>query len=65
MDLLQGITELSELSPDEVPEGSTFLLKVNITSSHLETQCYWTLVVNTALAAKQLEHKRDLCSKRI
>jgi hypothetical protein len=45
-DLLQEISELSELSPDKVPEGSRFLLEVNfaeLTSSHLETQLYWTL----------------------
>jgi hypothetical protein len=68
MDLLQKITELSELSPDEVPEGIAFLLEVNftnLTSSHLETQRYWTLPVNVALAAKQLERKRGACSKRI
>jgi len=40
-DLLQEITNLSELSPDEVPEGSNFLLEINFTEltlSHLETQ---------------------------
>jgi hypothetical protein len=42
-DLVQEITELSELSPDEVPENCRFLLEVNftkLTSSHLETQQY-------------------------
>jgi hypothetical protein len=42
-DLLQEILELSELSPDKVPEGSRFLLEVNfteLTSSHLKTQHY-------------------------
>ena len=67
-DLLQEITELLELSPDEVPEGSRFLLEVNftdLTSSHLKTQCYWTLTVNAALTAKQLESNRGVRSKRI
>ena len=67
-DLLQEITELSELSPDKVPDGSKFLLEVNftkLTSSHIETQRLWTLADNMALAAKQLEHKRGTCSKRI
>jgi hypothetical protein len=67
-DLLQEISELSELSPDEVPEGSRFLLGVNFTelaSSHPETQGYWTLAVNAALTAKQLDNRRSARSKRI
>jgi hypothetical protein len=57
-DLLQEISELLKLSPDKVPEGSRFLLEVNfteLTSYHLETQRYWTLAVNAALTAKQLD----------
>jgi hypothetical protein len=67
-DCLQEITNLSELSPDEVPEGSNFLLEINFTEltlSHLETQCYWTLAVNAALTAKQLQYKRGTRSKRM
>jgi hypothetical protein len=65
-DLLQEILELSELSPDEVPEGSRFLLEVNfteLTSSHLKTQHYWTLAINAALTAKQLDSGRGARSK--
>jgi hypothetical protein len=66
-ELLQEITELSELSPNEVPEGSRFLLKVNfteLTSAHLETQHYWTMAVNAALTASQLKSKQGASSKR-
>ncbi len=66
-DLLREILELLELSPDKVPEGSRFLLEVNfteLTSSHLETQRYWTLAVNAALTAKQLDSGRGARSKR-
>jgi hypothetical protein len=59
-ELLQEILELLELSPDKVPEGSRFLLKVNFTelaSSHPKTQRYWTLAVNAVLTAKQLENR--------
>ncbi len=67
-DLLQEISELSELSPDKVPEGSRYLLEVNFTelaSSHPKTQCYWALAVNAALTAKQLDNRRSARSKRI
>ncbi len=67
-DLLQEITELSDLSPDEVPESCRSLLEVNftdLTSSHLETQRYWTLAMNAALTARQLERKRGARIKRI
>jgi hypothetical protein len=65
---LQEITKLSDLSPDKVPESCRFLLEVNftdLTSSHLETQQYWTLAMNAALTARQLERKRGACIKQI
>ncbi len=67
-DLLQEITKLSDLSPDEVPESCQFLLEVNFTNltpSHLETQRYWTLAMNTELTARQLECKRGARIKQI
>jgi hypothetical protein len=66
-DLVQEITELLELSPDEVPKNCRFLLEVNftkLTSSHLETQQYWTLAMNAALAARQLKTKKGARSKQ-
>jgi hypothetical protein len=67
-DLLQEITKLSDLSPDKVPESCRFLLEVNftdLTSSHLETQRYWTLAMNAALTARQLERKGGARIKQI
>jgi hypothetical protein len=66
-DLVQEITELSEHSPDKVPENCRFLLEVKftkLTSSHLKTQRYWTLAMNAALAARKLECKKGARSKR-
>jgi hypothetical protein len=56
--LLQTIAELSDLSPEEVPNNSRFLPEFNfteLTKAHLETQQYWTLAVNAALTARQDE----------
>jgi hypothetical protein len=67
-DLLREIQELSELSPNKVPESSRFLLEINfteLTRSHIETQWYWTLIVHAALKAKQLEDKRGGRLKQI
>jgi hypothetical protein len=49
---------LSDLAPEDVPEASRFLLKINFTElskCHIETQKYWTLAVNAALAAQNCE----------
>jgi hypothetical protein len=59
--LLQTIAELPDLSPEEVPNNSRFLLKFNFTElikAHLEMQRYWTLPVNVALTAKQDERQQ-------
>jgi hypothetical protein len=56
------------LSPNKVPESCQFLLEVNfreLTSSRLKTQQYWTLAMNAALTARQLECKRGACIKQI
>jgi hypothetical protein len=60
--------ELLDLIPDEVPETSRFLLKINftkLTKALLKTQHYWTLAVNVALKAQHLEAKRDTYLKQI
>jgi hypothetical protein len=59
-DLLQEIAKPSKLSPNEVPDNCQFLLKVNftkLTTFHLETQQHWTLAMNAALAAQQLDRQ--------
>jgi hypothetical protein len=58
--------KLLDLTPDEVPETSPFLLEINfteLTKALLETQCYWTLAANTVLKAQRLEAKRGACLK--
>jgi hypothetical protein len=62
--LLQTIAELSNLSPEEVPDNSRYLLKFNfkkLTKAHLETQRYWTLAVNAALTARQDKCQQGAC----
>ncbi len=66
--LLQTIAELSDLSPEEVPNNSRFLLEFNfteLTKAHLETQQYWTLAVNAALTARQDECQQGARIKRV
>jgi hypothetical protein len=66
--LLQTIAELSNLSPEEVPNNSRFLLEFNfteLTKAHIETQQYWTLAVNAALTARQDEQQQGARIKRV
>ena len=53
-ELLQEIDQLSHMEPDEVPEGSRYLLEVDFTSlanSSLERQSYWVLAIEAAAKA--------------
>jgi hypothetical protein len=65
-EILQLINEFSEVTPEEIPEDSRFLLKINfseLTKSHLENQTYWTLAMDAAIKAKALESARDAQAK--
>jgi hypothetical protein len=66
--LLQTIADLSDLSPEEVPNNSRFLLEFNfteLTKAHLETQQYWTLAMNAALTARQEECQQGAQIKQV
>jgi hypothetical protein len=66
--LLQTIAELSNLSPEEVPNNSRFLLEFNFTElikAHLEMQHYWTLAVNAALTTRQDKHQQGAHIKQV
>ena len=66
--ILQLINKIAEVAPEDVPKDSRFLLKINfseLTKAHLETQTYWTLVVDAAITAKALELARGAQAKRI
>jgi hypothetical protein len=55
---MKEIDVLLDLAPEDVPKASQFLLELNfseLSKFHLETQKYWTLVVDAALKAKALE----------
>jgi hypothetical protein len=67
-ELLHEISELSKLTPEEVPESSHFLLEINftdLTSALQEAQRYWMLVVNAALKNQSLKASRGARLKRI
>jgi hypothetical protein len=58
---------LADLSPEDVPEASRFLLEINFTELsrlHVETQKYWILAVNAALTAQNRELARGAREKR-
>ena len=66
--LLQHINSLSDVSPEELPDSSPFLLKINfseLSKYHLETQQYWTLALDMALKANALEHAWAAQAKRV
>ena len=66
-ELLQIINEFSEVAPEEIPEDSRFLLEINfteLTKSHLEHQTYWTLAMDAAVKAQELEMARGARAKR-
>jgi hypothetical protein len=59
---------LVDLAPEDVPEASRFLLKINFTELskyNPETQKYWILAVNAALAAKNQERARGVRAKQV
>ncbi len=65
--ILQLINIFSEVAPEEVPKDSRFLLEINffeLTKSHLETQTYWTMAMDAAITAKELESARGARAKR-
>jgi hypothetical protein len=65
---MKEIEVLSDLAPEDVPEASRFLLKINFTElskCHIETKKYWTLAVNAALAAQNRERARGARAKQV
>jgi hypothetical protein len=67
-EIMQQINVLLDLAPEEVPEDSHFLLKINfseLSSYHLETQNYWMLAVDAALKAKALESAQGAQAKQL
>ncbi len=67
-DLLQDIAALSDISPEDIPDNCQFLLKFNftkLTAAHLETQRYWILAMDVAIAARHQEQQRGAQTKRI
>ncbi len=60
-DLLQDIAALSDISPKDIPDNCRFLLEFNLTeltTAHLETQRYWTLAMDAAIATRHQEQQR-------
>jgi hypothetical protein len=66
-EIMREIESLSSLAPKDVPKVSRFLLKINFTELskfHIETQKYWTLAVNAARTAQELNSVRGTWAKR-
>ncbi len=64
---MQEIETLSNLAPKDVPKASRFLLEINFTNLsrfHIETKKYWTLAVNAARTAQELDLARGARAKR-
>ena len=65
-ELTKEMEVLADLSPEDVPEASRFLLEINFTELsqlHVETQKYWILAVNAALTAQNRELARGAREK--
>ena len=67
-ELLQHINSLLEISPEELPESSHFLLEIiflELLKHYLETQWYWTLAADATLKANSLEQALGAQAKRV
>jgi hypothetical protein len=67
-ELMKEMESLADLALEDVPEASRFLLEINFTELskyHPETQKYWILAVNAALAAQNREWARGARAKRV
>jgi hypothetical protein len=67
-EILHLINDLLEVSPEEIPENSRFLLEINFSDlkkAHLETQTYWTLAMDAAVRAQEMKSARGARAKRI
>jgi hypothetical protein len=61
-EIMRQLNVLLDLAPEDVLKASRFLLEINfseLSTSNLETQKYWTLMVDAALKAKALESARE------
>ncbi len=63
---MQQLNVLLDLAPEDVPKASQFLFEINfseLSTSNLETQKYWMVVVDVALKAKALESAQGARAK--
>jgi hypothetical protein len=64
---MQDLETLSNVAPKDVPKASHFLLEINFTNLsrfHIKTQKYWTLAVNVARTAQELDLARGARAKQ-
>ncbi len=67
-DIKQTIEELAETSPEDIPEGSKFLLEINfedLTKSHIENQQYWIIALKAAITAGRRSKAAGSRARRI
>jgi hypothetical protein len=66
-EIMQEIETLSNLAPKDVLKASRFLLEINFTDLsrwYIKTQKYWTLSVNAARTAQELDLARGARAKQ-
>jgi hypothetical protein len=62
------LKSLARIAPEDVPAKSQFLLETNfseLSKFHIESQKYWILAVNAALAAKQCQLALGACARQV
>ncbi len=67
-DIHVTIEQLAETSPDDIPEGSRFLLEINfgnLTRSHIKNQQYWIIALQAAITAGRRIAAAGSSAKRI
>ena len=67
-DIKQTIEELADTPPEDIPEGSKFLLEINfgdLTKSHIENQQYWIIALKAAITAGRRSKAAGSRARRI
>jgi hypothetical protein len=67
-DIRLTIEELAETPPEDIPEESKFLLKINfgkLTKSHIKNHQYWIIALQSAITAGQRSAAAGGQAKRI
>jgi hypothetical protein len=67
-EIMLELESLAGVAPEDVPAESHFLLEINfskLSKFHIESQKYWILAVNAALAAKQCQLSLEAHARQV